>query len=115
MSVTLKGIEGIEKIKAIMEGYRSNPPKAAGGYRILKIRDYREDTVKDLITGTVTPTGLPNSDVLYFELEEDAWCAIRPSGTEPKIKFYFGVKGSTAEDANNRLQRLMTDEVFRVS
>ena len=114
MSVTLKGIEGIEKIKAIMEGYRSNPPKMAGDYNVLKIRDYREDMITDLQTGAVTPTGLPKSDVLYFELEEDAWCAIRPSGTEPKIKFYFGVKGSSMEEAKERLQKLMKDEVFRV-
>jgi phosphoglucomutase len=114
VSVTLKGIEGIEKIKAIMEGYRKNPPKAAGGCRILKIRDYKEDSMMDLLTGVVTPTGLPNSDVLYFELEDDTWCAIRPSGTEPKIKFYFGVKGSSAEDADSRLQKLMKDEVFQV-
>ena len=115
VSVTLKGIEGIEKIKAIMEGYRSNPPKSAGDYRILKIRDYCEDKITDVLTGTVTPTGLPKSDVLYFELEEDAWCAVRPSGTEPKIKFYFGVKGSSMEEAEARLQKLMRDEVFLVS
>ncbi len=115
VSVTLKGIEGIEKIKAIMEGYRSNPPKSAGDYRILKIRDYCEDKITDVLTGTVTPTGLPKSDVLYFELEEDAWCAVRPSGTEPKIKFYFGVKGSSMEEAEARLQKLMKDEVFLVS
>ncbi|HKL80364.1 MAG TPA: phospho-sugar mutase, partial [Mobilitalea sp.] len=114
-SVTLKGIEGIEKIKTIMESYRSNPPKAAGGYRILKIRDYREDKVTDLLTGAVTSTGLPNSDVLYFELEDDAWIAIRPSGTEPKIKFYYGVKGSSAEDASDKLKKLMKDEIFQVS
>ena len=114
VSVTLKGIEGIEKIKAIMEGYRSNPPKTAGDYRILRIRDYREDIITDVLTGAVTPTGLPKSDVLYFELEEDAWCAIRPSGTEPKIKFYFGVKGSSMENAEERLQKLMKDTVFQV-
>lgn len=114
VSVTLKGIEGIEKIKAIMEGYRNNPPKEAGDYRILKIRDYREDTITELLTGAVTPTGLPKSDVLYFELEEDAWCAIRPSGTEPKIKLYFGVKGNSMEEAEARLQKLMKDDVFQV-
>lgn len=115
VSVTLKGIEGMEKIKEIMESYRSNPPKAAGDYRILKIRDYKQDTITDITTGTVTPTGLPKSDVLYFELNDDAWCAIRPSGTEPKIKLYFGVRGSSAEDADARLRRLISDEVFQVS
>lgn len=114
-SVTLKGIEGMEKIKAIMEDYRVNPPKTAGGYQVLKVRDYLKDTVTDLQTGKIIPTGLPKSDVLYFELNEDAWCAIRPSGTEPKIKFYFGVKGSNASDADLKLKRLMEDEVFKVS
>lgn len=115
ISVTLKGIEGIEKIKEIMKTYRMNPPKAAGEYKILKIRDYKEDTITDLATGTVVPTGLPTSDVLYFELNDDAWCAIRPSGTEPKIKFYFGVKGTSAEDAEVKLDKLIKDDVFKVS
>lgn len=115
VSVTLKGIEGMEKIKAIMEGYRSNPPKAAGDCKILKVRDYLKDTITDNLTGAVTPTGLPKSDVLYFELEEDAWCAIRPSGTEPKIKLYFGVKGSSMEEAEARLRKLMKAEVFQIS
>jgi len=115
VSVTLKGIEGMEKIHEIMKMYRMNPPKAAGDYKILKIRDYKEDTITDLATGVVLPTGLPNSDVLYFELNDDAWCAIRPSGTEPKIKFYFGVKGVSAEDAKAKLDRLTKDDVFKVS
>lgn len=114
-SVTLKGIEGMEKIKDIMEGYRKNPPKAAGDYKILKIRDYMRDTITDTETGSVTPTGLPNSDVLYFELNDNAWCAVRPSGTEPKIKFYFGVKGASMEDAEVKLKKLMNDDVFKVS
>lgn len=113
-SVTLKGIEGMEKIKEIMESFRKNPPKAAGDYKVLRIRDYKKDTITDLTTGKVTPTGLPNSDVLYFELNDDAWCAVRPSGTEPKIKFYFGVKGSSMEDAQARLSKLMNDKVFKV-
>jgi phosphoglucomutase len=115
VSVTLKGIEGMQKIKDIMESYRSNPPKAAGDYKVLKFRDYKKDTITDLATGEVTPTGLPKSDVLYFELNDDAWCAVRPSGTEPKIKFYFGVKGSSAADADTKLKKLMSDEVFIVS
>ncbi|MFU0827014.1 MAG: Alpha-phosphoglucomutase [Lachnoclostridium sp.] len=113
-SVTLKGIEGMQKIKEIMDSYRKNPPLAAGGYKVLKFRDYEADTIKDIATGTVTPTGLPKSNVLYFELEDDAWCAVRPSGTEPKIKFYFGVKGNNLEDAQNRLDKLVNDPVFKV-
>lgn len=115
ISVTLKGIEGMSKIKEIMEGYRKNPPKAAGDYKVLKIRDYKADTITDLATGAITPTGLPNSDVLYFELSNDAWCAVRPSGTEPKIKFYFGVKGETEVYAKEKLEHLVQDPVFCVN
>ncbi len=86
VSVTLKGIEGMEKIKAIMEEFRKNPPKTIGDYRVLRYRDYMTDTITDVGTGKVVPTGLPKSNVLYYELNDDAWCAIRPSGTEPKIK-----------------------------
>lgn len=114
-AVTLKGIEGMEKIKSIMAEYRKNPPKAAGDYKVLKVRDYALDTITDMTTGEVTPTGLPKSDVLYFDLNDNAWCAVRPSGTEPKIKFYFGVKGSSLEDADAKLTKLMKDEVFKVS
>lgn len=114
-SVTLKGITGMEKIKEIMAAYRKNPPKTAGDYKVLKLRDYQGDTITDMATGIVTPTGLPKSDVLYFDLNDNAWCAVRPSGTEPKIKFYFGVKGSSMEDAEARLKKLMNDEVFKVS
>jgi phosphoglucomutase len=102
-------------MKSIMEEYRKNPPKKAGEYQVQKIRDYKNDTITDLETGKVTPTGLPKSDVLYFELDKDAWCAIRPSGTEPKIKFYFGVKGESMEDAEQKLDTLMKDEIFQVN
>jgi phosphoglucomutase len=114
VSITFKGIEGMQKIKDIMENYRNNPPKSAGDYKVLKFRDYKKDTITDLITGSVTATGLPKSDVLYFDLEDNAWCAVRPSGTEPKIKFYFGVKGSSTEDADKKLKKLIADEVFSV-
>lgn len=115
VSVTLKGIEGMEKIKEIMNSYRVNPPKTAGDYKVLKVRDYLGDTITDLETGEVIPTGLPKSDVLYFDLNDNAWCAIRPSGTEPKIKFYFGVKGENMADAETKLSKLMKDDVFKVS
>ena len=114
VSVTLKGIEGMTKIKEIMDGYRVNPPKMSGDYKVLKIRDYQEDTITDLETGAITPTGLPKSDVLYFDMSDDAWCAVRPSGTEPKIKFYFGVKGEDEMDATAKLEKLQNDAVFHV-
>lgn len=113
-AVTLKGIEGMEQIKNIMEGYRKNTPKTVGGYTVLKARDYKADTITDMKSGEVTATGLPKSDVLYFELNDDAWCAVRPSGTEPKIKFYFGVKGETLEDAQAKVDALANDPVFCV-
>ncbi len=115
VSVTLKGIEGMEKIKEIMGSYRKNPPLTAGGLKVLKFRDYEEDTITDLVTKEVVPTGLPKSDVLYFDLEEDAWCAVRPSGTEPKIKFYFGVKGISLADASEKLDKLVHDPAFVVA
>lgn len=98
-SITLKGIEGSKQIAAIMDKLRNNPPKQIGDYKVLSFRDYDKDTVLDLETGKVSSTGLPKSNVLYFELENDSWCCARPSGTEPKLKFYMGVKGNSIDDA----------------
>ncbi len=105
-TITLKGIDGAEQISAIMSKLRANPPKEIGDYKVLKMRDYKLDKVIDLATGEVSSTGLPNSDVLYFDLNDDAWCCARPSGTEPKIKFYMGVKGTSLEDARARVTAL---------
>ncbi len=105
-TITLKGIEGAEKIKSMMEAIRSNPPKELGGYKVVSFRDYSKDTVTNLETGEVKPTGLRKSNVLYFDLNGDAWVCVRPSGTEPKIKFYIGVKGSSFEDADEKLAAL---------
>ncbi len=102
-TLTLKGIDGAQKIQEMMNGFRSNPPKEMGGFKVLAARDYKADKRTDLITGEETSTGLPESNVLYYELEDNAWCCVRPSGTEPKIKFYFGVKGSSLEDAQKKL------------
>ena len=77
-----------------------------GSFKILKIRDYKKNEIKDLKTGDVTETGLPSSNVLYYDLEDDGWCCARPSGTEPKIKFYMGVKGTSLEDAEKKLNDL---------
>lgn len=105
-TITLKGVEGAEKINQIMENVRNNPPKALGDYEVIAFRDYEKDQVLNLNTGAITSTNLPKSNVLYFELSNDAWVCVRPSGTEPKIKFYIGVKGSNFEDASNKLESL---------
>jgi phosphoglucomutase len=105
-TITLKGIEGAEKIKSMMENIRSNPPKELGGYEVVSFRDYQKDTITDLKTGNVKPTGLRKSNVLYFDLTDDAWVCVRPSGTEPKIKFYIGVKGTSFDDADKKLASL---------
>ena len=98
-AVTLKGIDGSRQIQAIMDKLRANPPKEFGALKVLKVRDYDKDVVTDMATGETSSTGLPKSNVLYFDLTEDSWCCARPSGTEPKIKFYMGVKGTSIEDA----------------
>ena len=105
-TVTLKGQDGAKKIASMMEGIRGNVPKTVGGLGVTRFRDYQEDVLLDFVNGTKTATGLPKSNVLYFELEEGAWCCIRPSGTEPKIKFYIGVKGTCKEDAEQKLAEL---------
>lgn len=99
-SITLKGIEGLEKIQEILENFRTNPPKKIGVYDVISARDYKKDTIVNLVTGEEKPTGLPNSNVLYYDLTDDAWVCVRPSGTEPKVKFYYGVKGDSLEDAD---------------
>ena len=105
-TVTLKGIDGFQKIQAMMDDFRQNPPKKLGDFEVLAYRDCKEDVRKDLATGKTESTGLPASNVLYYELEDNAWCCVRPSGTEPKIKFYFGVKGTSLEDASEKLEGL---------
>ncbi|MCD8249682.1 MAG: phospho-sugar mutase [Lachnospiraceae bacterium] len=101
-SIELKGIEGLAKIQEILETLRNNTPEVVGGYKVLSARDYKLDTIKDMATGEVRPTGLPQSNVLYYDLEDGAWLCVRPSGTEPKVKFYCGVKGSSLADADEK-------------
>ena len=101
-SVTMKGIEGLQKIQEIMNSLRQNPPAEFAGHKVVAVRDYKADTIKDLATGEVKTTGLPNSNVLYYELTDDAWVCVRPSGTEPKVKFYYGVKGTSLADADEK-------------
>ncbi|MDE6889234.1 MAG: phospho-sugar mutase [Eubacterium sp.] len=107
-SITLKGIEGLAKIQEIMNTLRENAPKEIGGLKVLAARDYKTDTIQDFESGKTMPTGLPKSNVLYYELENDAWVCVRPSGTEPKVKFYIGVKGTSMADADEKSASLGT-------
>ncbi len=105
-SITLKGIEGLAKIQEIMNTLRDNAPAEIGGYKVTAVRDYKKDTITDTATGAVKPTGLPSSNVLYYEMTDGAWVCVRPSGTEPKVKFYLGVKGTSLEDAETKSEEL---------
>ena len=116
-SITLKGIDGKEKMNRIMETLRTNPPKKICHYTVEAVRDYLNGTITEQKTGEVRPSGLPKSNVLYFEMDNNGWCCVRPSGTEPKIKFYYGVKGSSLEDAQAQTEavgaalRKIVDEI----
>ena len=105
-TMTLKGIDGAAQIQQIMSDARANLPEEVGSHKVIAVRDYKADTRTEIATGKVTPTGLPNSNVLYYELSDNAWCCVRPSGTEPKIKFYFGVKGESLKDSEEKLEAL---------
>lgn len=108
-TLTLKGIDGARQIQGILSGLRENPPRELGGCRVLAVRDYQTGKRREIQTGKTEDTGLPVSNVLYFELEGQGWCCVRPSGTEPKIKYYFGVKGTSLEDAGRKLELLKKD------
>lgn len=108
-SITMKGIDGAKEIEELMNKLRSNPPKNFGELKVKEFRDYTTGRTLNLESGEEGETGLPNSNVLYFDLTNDSWCCARPSGTEPKIKFYMGVKGSSLEDAEAKLQKLTED------
>ncbi len=105
-TITLKGFEGAAKIQEMMDRIRNNPPKTLGDYTVKEFRDYEKDIVLNTETGETKPTGLRKSNVLYFDLNDNAWACVRPSGTEPKIKFYMGVKGSSFKDADQKLAKL---------
>ena len=105
-AITLKGIEGLEKIQEIMNTLRADAPAEIGGYKVTSARDYKEGSIRSMETGEVAPTGLPSSNVLYYDLTDDAWVCVRPSGTEPKVKFYYGVKWESLEDADEKSEKL---------
>lgn len=108
-TITLKGIDGKKEIASRMDAFRNNPKASYAGQKVLAVRDYELGVRRDLVSGEERELTLPKSNVLYYELENDGWCAIRPSGTEPKIKFYCGVKGESEADAGEKLDALMRE------
>ena len=107
--VVKEGADGEAGIRQKMEELRNNPLEKIGDFKVLKIKDCLNHTIKDLKTGEITTWDLPTSNVLYYEMENDFWCAVRPSGTEPKIKFYMGVRGKSLEDADALLEKLIKE------
>lgn len=105
-SIELKGKEGVEKIASTIDNLRHDVPTEIGGYKVLKTRDYQMNTIRDMVTGKMSHTGLPESNVLYYDLEGGAWVAIRPSGTEPKLKFYYGIRGNSFADGEEKIKAL---------
>lgn len=105
-AIGLAGIEGLSRIKRIMEYFRREDPAVLCGYKVLFVRDYATDRIRNRESGEIAPIGLPSSDVLYYECEDDTWICVRPSGTEPKIKFYYGVKGESMEEAEEKSAKL---------
>ena len=114
-TVTLKGIDGAKEIQSIMERIRKEPPKEFAGLKVREFRDYKADKAVDMETGEEKKTGLPSSNVLYFDLDNNSWCCVRPSGTEPKIKFYMGVKGTSLEDSEKKLEELRADVINKLA
>jgi len=112
-SITQKGVEGLKKIQEVLSYLRNNTPKKIGNYEVLSARDYKVGEIKDMMTNEVKGTNLPSSDVLYYDLSDDAWLCVRPSGTEPKIKFYYGVKGNSLKNAQE-LSAELGEEVLRM-
>lgn len=114
-SITLKGIEGLAKIQEIMTTLRNNAPAKIGNYQVTAVRDYKTDTITDTATGKSEPIGLPSSNVLYYEMTDGAWVCVRPSGTEPKVKFYLGVKGTSMEDADAKSAALSKEVLAMIN
>ena len=106
VSIVLEGAEGAEKIKEMMTDMRNKDVEQIGKYKVLCFKDVDKDYVKNMTTGEESKTGLPKSNVLYYQLEDNAWCCVRPSGTEPKIKLYFGVKGECEKCVTEKLEEL---------
>ncbi|MBQ9549202.1 MAG: phospho-sugar mutase [Lachnospiraceae bacterium] len=114
-TVTLKGIDGAAEIQNIMERIRKDPPKEFAGLKVREFRDYKADKAVNMESGEEKKTGLPSSNVLYFDLDNNSWCCVRPSGTEPKIKFYMGVKGTSLDDSEKKLSALRDDVIEKLA
>ena len=106
VSIVREGVQGAQEIKEMMTKMRETDIESIGKYKVLVFKDVEKDVVKDMKTGEISKTGLPKSNVLYYELEDNSWCCIRPSGTEPKIKLYMGIKGNTEKEAEEKLAEL---------
>ena len=108
-SLTMKGLEGMERIALIMKTFRENTPAELGGFKVVVAKDYKTQVFKDLVTGEESGSPLPVSDVLHYTLEDGTWVCIRPSGTEPKLKFYIGVKADSLQAAQDKVDALNAD------
>ena len=106
VSIVREGVQGAQEIKDIMTKMRETDIESIGKYKVLIFKDVEKEVVKDMKSGEISKTGLPKSNVLYYELEDNSWCCIRPSGTEPKIKLYMGIKGNTEKEAEEKLAKL---------
>ena len=106
VSIVLEGADGAEKIKEMMTAMRNKSIDKIGEYKVLEFRDYDKNVIKNMKTGEIKETGLPKSNVLYYDLENNSWCCVRPSGTEPKIKLYMGIKADSMENADKKLEEL---------
>ena len=106
VSIVREGAQGAKEIEEMMAKTREKDIKKIGEYEVLTFKDIKKDFVKNMKTGEISTTGLPSSNVLYYELDNNNWCCVRPSGTEPKIKLYMGVKGTSSKDAEEKLENL---------
>ncbi|MEH7381497.1 phospho-sugar mutase [Bacillus sp. JJ1533] len=114
-SLTLKGKEGAEQINNLLASFRSTPPIAVAGRKVTRIEDYKESVRTNVGEGQKEEIKLPKSNVLKYFLEDGSWFCLRPSGTEPKVKFYFGVKGNSLADSQNALNEISSDVMKQVN
>ncbi|MGN4544946.1 phospho-sugar mutase [Bacillus cereus group sp. MYBK95-2] len=114
VSLTLKGKDGAEKIQEMMATFRENPPKEVAGLTVVAVEDYKASILTSLQDGHKEEIHLPKSNVLKYQLEDGSWFCLRPSGTEPKIKFYFGVKDSSLQNSEQKLLTIKEDIMNRL-